>query len=60
MKKVFLLAIAIMFFNSCQNDDAAADSSFAMKSASADYSSYPATVQQILRGQTTGFGKLTE
>lgn len=53
MKKVFLLAIAIMFFNSCQNDDAVADSSFAMKSASADYSSYPATVQTVSGNITT-------
>lgn len=53
MKKVFLLAIAIMFFNSCQNDDAVADSSFAMKSASADYSGYPATVQTVSGNITT-------
>ncbi|WP_163410234.1 hypothetical protein [Flavobacterium ajazii] len=53
MKKVFLLAIAIMFFNSCQNDDAVADSSFAMKSASADYSGYPSTVQTVSGNITT-------
>nr|WP_199001787.1 hypothetical protein [Flavobacterium sp. ASV13] len=53
MKKVFLLAIAIMFFNSCQNDDAVADSSFAMKSASADYASYPTPVQTVSGNITT-------
>ncbi|TCN54708.1 hypothetical protein D0809_18745 [Flavobacterium circumlabens] len=53
MKKVFLFAIAIIFFNSCQNDEASADSSFAMKSASADYSGYPATVQTVSGNITT-------
>ncbi|MEL1255217.1 hypothetical protein AAEO57_15620 [Flavobacterium sp. DGU38] len=53
MKKVFLLAIAIMFFNSCQNDDAVSDSSFAMKSSSADYSGYPGTVQTVSGDITT-------
>lgn len=53
MKKVFLLAIAMMFFNSCQNDDAAADSSFAMNSAGADYSGVPATVQTVSGNITT-------
>ncbi|MDX6191658.1 hypothetical protein ACHRV5_03515 [Flavobacterium sp. FlaQc-52] len=54
MKKVFLFAIAILFFNSCQNDEAtSADSSFAMKSASADYSGYPATVQTVSGNITT-------
>lgn len=53
MKKVFLLVITIIFFNSCQNDDATADSSFAMKSASADYAGYPATVQTVSGNITT-------
>lgn len=53
MKKVFLLAIAMMFFNSCQNDDAAADSSFALNSAGADYSGVPATVQTVSGNITT-------
>ncbi|RZJ50540.1 MAG: hypothetical protein EOO44_16180 [Flavobacterium sp.] len=53
MKKVFLLAIATMFFTSCQNDDAATDSSFSMKSASADYSGYPSTVQTVSGNITT-------
>ncbi|WP_166922410.1 hypothetical protein [Flavobacterium poyangense] len=53
MKKVFLFAIAILFFNSCQNDEASADSSFAMKSASADYSGYPTAVQTVSGNITT-------
>ncbi|PWB27678.1 hypothetical protein [Flavobacterium sp. HTF] len=53
MKKVFLLAIATMFFTSCQNDDAATDSSFSMKSANADYSGYPTTVQTVSGNITT-------
>ncbi|WP_338839601.1 hypothetical protein [Flavobacterium ginsenosidimutans] len=53
MKKVFLLAIAMMFFNSCQNDDAAADSSFAINSAGADYSGVPTAVQTVSGNITT-------
>jgi hypothetical protein len=53
MKKYFLFTIAIIFFSSCQNDEVATDSPFEMKSASADYSTYPATVQTVSGDITT-------
>lgn len=53
MKKIFLCAMIALAVSSCQNDDSSADSSFSMKSASADYSGYPATVQTVSGDITT-------
>ncbi|TDO73241.1 hypothetical protein EV143_106183 [Flavobacterium chryseum] len=53
MKKFFLCAMIALAVSSCQNDDSSADSSFSMKSASADYSGYPTTVQTVSGDITT-------
>ncbi|MBF4516883.1 hypothetical protein IRZ71_11025 [Flavobacterium sp. ANB] len=53
MKKFFLCAMVALAVSSCQNDDSSADSSFSMKSASADYSGYPTTVQTVSGDITT-------
>ncbi len=52
MKNIFLLVIAALIMTSCQNDDST-DASFSLKSASADYSGYPAVVQTVSGDITT-------
>lgn len=46
MKK-FLLVLVVVFFISCQNEDAVSDSSFSMQPVSADYTSFPEAVQTV-------------
>ncbi|WP_083598172.1 MULTISPECIES: hypothetical protein [unclassified Flavobacterium] len=52
MKNIFLLVIAALIMTSCQNDDSS-DASFSIKTASADYSGYPAVVQTVSGDITT-------
>ena len=56
MKNFFLFAItaiAVLGLNSCQNDDATADSSFAIKASGADYNAASLLPVQVVSGDIT-------
>lgn len=53
MKKLFLLVMAVVGLYSCQNDDATADSSFAMQAAGADYAAASLLPQTTVSGAIT-------